>query len=671
MEIEIGGNLIDRQYGLWLTIWGNLTTVNYISPSPPVDTFLKQGCTGVEPSVSTLSDRTGYNHQQQNTLFDFNLVTSNTYGSVWPTPPKTPANITLKYYINANTSIPTTGGPFNISIKNINNLPIFTNIDPIYKYFFLYFLEPTGGVRQYICSYTSVSTSSGVTTFTGCNKVVNDSTVNYITTLSSNYISPAFKITGQTYDPSNTKNKINAFNKEFYLQFYTYYTGFSSKCGYTIYIGGNTSTATSYGCTCTQNFLDFQNPSPNIVYTYCYNGYQHGRTQETNLLNVRPTSDITLTTSDFVVFTDLPTISSQINVLPTSGPTTLLLNAPINLNFYETVLPSDGVLITTYNGITYYLVYTGLSYQYIYATSYFNTISYIFNITSIYSYPSTSVTIPVGTIMYFSYYNYNLSNAPTEAYVPMQFWFCKNPGLALPLIALQYSEVKLNIQLADYKELHATQFSDVNLNSIRIFADFVYLDTNERRLFAQNAHEYLIEQLQRNIFNNSFASNVSGGQLQIKMNFSNPVKEIVFCGSPDATGINSGGIATPTNLLTNKSVSLTNVQMAMVFNQVNRFTSRNLKYFTRNQIWDVHSGSGSANSSNDYDINDNIGVYSFSLRPEEFQPSGSCNFSRITNPYLVFSNFDTGEELNYLDIYATNYNVLRIMSGMGNLAFAY
>jgi hypothetical protein len=253
----------------------------------------------------------------------------------------------------------------------------------------------------------------------------------------------------------------------------------------------------------------------------------------------------------------------------------------------------------------------------------------------------------------------------------MQFWFCKNPGLALPLIALQYSEVKLNIQLADYKELHATQFSDVNLNSIRIFADFVYLDTNERRLFAQNAHEYLIEQLQRNIFNNSFANNVSGGQLQIKMNFSNPVKEIVFCGSPDATGINSGGIATPTNLLTNKSVSLTNVQMAMVFNQVNRFTSRNLKYFTRNQIWDVHSGSGSANSSNDYDINDNIGVYSFSLRPEEFQPSGSCNFSRITNPYLVFSNFDTGEELNYLDIYATNYNVLRIMSGMGNLAFAY
>jgi hypothetical protein len=232
-------------------------------------------------------------------------------------------------------------------------------------------------------------------------------------------------------------------------------------------------------------------------------------------------------------------------------------------------------------------------------------------------------------------------------------------------------EVKLNIQLADYKDLHAFQFSDVNLTSIRIFADFVYLDSTERRIFSQNAHEYLIEHLQHNVFNNSFASNISGGQLQIKLNFSNPIKELIFCGSPKATGIESGGIATPTNILKNNSVSLSNVQLALIFNQVNRFSSRNLKYFTRNQIWDCHSGSGSANSSNSYDINDNIGVYSFSLKPEEFQPSGSCNFSRITNPYLVFLNFDTGEELNYLEIYATNYNVLRIMSGMGNLAFAY
>jgi hypothetical protein len=302
---------------------------------------------------------------------------------------------------------------------------------------------------------------------------------------------------------------------------------------------------------------------------------------------------------------------------------------------------------------------------------YDNRTTYIFNIINIISYPLTYITIPIDTTVYFIYYNYNLSNAPTEAYIPMKFWFCKNPGLALPLIALQFHEVKFNIQLADYKELHATKFTDVNLTSFKVFADFVYLDSNERRLFAQNAHEYLIEQLQHNVFNNSFTSNISGGKLQINLNFANPVKEIVFCGYPDSVGIDSGGIATPTNLLTNSSVNLSNVQLGMVFDQVNRFSSRNLKYFTRNQIWDCHSGSGSANSSNAYDINDNIGVYSFSLRPEETQPSGSCNFSRIINPYLVFSNFAPGEELNYIDIYATNYNILRIMSGMGNLAFAY
>jgi hypothetical protein len=365
----------------------------------------------------------------------------------------------------------------------------------------------------------------------------------------------------------------------------------------------------------------------------------------------------------------LTTIGS--NSLPISGTFTLNLQSYINssVSSNNKILGGPGILIVTIAGVTYYIefpttVVPSVS-NYVYTYSFTNCICL--------NYPSTSVTIPIGTSVYFSYYNYTLSNAPTEAYIPMQFWFCKNPGLALPLIALQYSEVKLNIQLADYKELHATQFSDVNLSSIRVFADFVYLDTTERRLFAQNAHEYLIEQLQYNVFNNSFASNVSGGQLQIKLNFANPVKEIIFCGSPNATGIESGGIATPTNILTNNTVSLSNVQLALIFNQVNRFSSRNLKYFTRNQLWDCHSGSGSANSSNNYDLNDNIGIYSFSMRPEEFQPSGSCNFSRITNPYMVFSNFDStiNEELNYLNIYATNYNILRIMSGMGNLAFAY
>jgi hypothetical protein len=131
-------------------------------------------------------------------------------------------------------------------------------------------------------------------------------------------------------------------------------------------------------------------------------------------------------------------------------------------------------------------------------------------------------------------------------------------------------------------------------------------------------------------------------------------------------------VATPVGIL-NTLTETSNVQMQITFNQIARFSDRNLKYFTRNQIWDTHSGSGSSNGLPGEVGLDNIGVYSFSLKPEEHQPSGTCNFSRITNPRLVFSNFDlaAGEKINSLDIFAVSYNIFRIMSGMGNIAYAY
>jgi hypothetical protein len=178
--------------------------------------------------------------------------------------------------------------------------------------------------------------------------------------------------------------------------------------------------------------------------------------------------------------------------------------------------------------------------------------------------------------------------------------------------------------------------------------------------------------LQFDTFNNSFANNVSGGQLQININFSNCVKELVICGTPVSFGVNSQGSGTPNRIL-NTTAETSNVQLQLKFNQGNRFSNRNLKYFTRNQIWDCHTGSGSCNALTGDIGTDSIGVYSFALRPEEHQPSGTCNFSRISKPQLVFSNFDSanGEQINSLNIYAVNYNILRIMSGMGNIAYAY
>jgi Major capsid protein N-terminus/Large eukaryotic DNA virus major capsid protein len=259
-----------------------------------------------------------------------------------------------------------------------------------------------------------------------------------------------------------------------------------------------------------------------------------------------------------------------------------------------------------------------------------------------------------------------LTSAPTEAYVPMKFWFCRNPGLAIPLIALQYHEVKFNITYQTLAKLvsttGATGVSTNGYSGINVYADYVYLDTTERRQFAQNAHEYLIDQLQ--VQND----NVNGGT--IRLNFNHPVKELVWTGAPVAPTSTASSIedvqggATPTSIIAGvSSLAATTVKAKIVLNGTDRFTERNLKYFTRNQVWDCHTGFGATG------VPDAIALYSFALRPEEHQPSGTCNFSRIDTAQLVFTNI-SGVTFNPLDIYAVNYNVLRIMSGMGGLAYS-
>ena len=258
----------------------------------------------------------------------------------------------------------------------------------------------------------------------------------------------------------------------------------------------------------------------------------------------------------------------------------------------------------------------------------------------------------------------NTSNAPTEAYIPMRFWFCRNPGLAIPLIALQYHEVKFNIQFALSSSyiFPANVTSNISNAAFTVYADYVYLDTTERRQFAQNAHEYLIDQLQY-----QQESGVNSVSNTIRLNFNHPVKELVWVGTPVSSLVNNSasgddviGGSTP-SAITTATGSASNMQVKIILNGTDRFTSRNLKYFTREQIWDCHTGFGATG------VADSIAVYSFALRPEEHQPSGTCNFSRIDTAQLWF--FGTGSEyINALTIFAVNYNVLRIMSGMGGLS---
>jgi hypothetical protein len=337
----------------------------------------------------------------------------------------------------------------------------------------------------------------------------------------------------------------------------------------------------------------------------------------------------------------------------------------------------------------------------------------------------------------------------TTLYVPLQFWYCTNPGLALPLIALQYHEVKINIDFRPIGEcLWAVK--DLNANTgpqsvaaayqqslvaASLYIDYVFLDTDERRKMAQNPHEYLIEQLQ-------FTGDESVGSSsnKIKLNFNHPCKELVWVVQPDAnvdycdsleggsvlfkvlgaqpfnytdaidalpnavqafgstestSGVNAfitasglfedasaGGTGTAaggdaesyvsdagTFVLSETALDMhcwgenPVVTAKLQLNGQDRISEREGSYFDVVQPFQHHTHSPDTG----------INVYSFALRPEEHQPSGSCNFSRIDNAtlQLVLSSATVGgTQTAKVRVYATNYNVLRVMSGMAGVAYS-
>ena len=360
----------------------------------------------------------------------------------------------------------------------------------------------------------------------------------------------------------------------------------------------------------------------------------------------------------------------------------------------------------------------------------------------------------------------------TTLYVPLQFWFCRNPGLALPLIALQYHEVKINIELRPMdeclfaiKKVDTTPSTDADMKhsgayqkslvAASLYVDYVFLDTDERRRMAQNPHEYLIEQLQ-------FTGDESVGSSsnKVKLNFNHPCKELVWVVQKDeavdyckqfaygqdlhnllgaqpfnytdcldavlsshlayasvqsisggneqdvfdvtVAGWTDGSNAVPTfhanatnwGLPTNPSPNNTGGQFAysllsdpasfvlaetahnlhcwgsnpcvtakLQLNGQDRFSEREGEYFDVVQPYQHHTRHPDTG----------VNLYSFALRPEEHQPSGTCNFSRIDNATLtlVLSNNTVGrDDTAKVRVYATNYNVLRIMSGMGGLAYS-
>ena len=218
-----------------------------------------------------------------------------------------------------------------------------------------------------------------------------------------------------------------------------------------------------------------------------------------------------------------------------------------------------------------------------------------------------------------------------KTWMPLQFSFCRNPGLAIPLIALQYHEVKLNIR-----------FGDTVPGTVCLYCDYIYLDTDERRRFAQTSHEYLIEQTQSSKSN----AVAAGCANKVPLHFNHPVKELVWCFTGTADEHKA--------------------KVLLRLNGHERFSARCGGYFSRVQRYQHHTGSKKSHG-------DELQMYSFALQPEEHQPSGTCNFSRIDNAMLEVSDLAADADTNTsacVDVYAMNYNVLRIMSGMGGLAYS-
>jgi hypothetical protein len=397
------------------------------------------------------------------------------------------------------------------------------------------------------------------------------------------------------------------------------------------------------------------------------------------------------------------------------------------------------------------------------------------------------------------------SKPDTVLYVPLQFWFNRNNGLALPLIALQYHDVRVTVYFREASKcvnyrgstLPKDVTADLMADSL-LLIDYVYLDSEERKRFAQASHEYLIEQLQ---FTGSETFNANTNKF--RLNFNHPSKylvwvahlaqyttpssqwlsyatdssdwkralddfavlisavpmadlkvvgtgaypevvttdgeitsgtlissssttgsnlitellakvDVVFVSQGAGTGSNTTSsllAAAGTSILDNAIVVKNNLTIEDIaytvdelvvgasteamkllkaygmtaydyFNygvnldgtgnpcvtakiQLNghdRFTTRDGNYFNYVQPYQHFSNTPS----------DGVNVYSFALKAEDHQPTGTCNFSRIDNATLNVNGAPSvgGDNSTLLNIYTVNYNVLRVMSGMAGTAYS-
>ncbi len=287
--------------------------------------------------------------------------------------------------------------------------------------------------------------------------------------------------------------------------------------------------------------------------------------------------------------------------------------------------------------------------------------------------------------------------------IPLQFYFCNNPGLYLPLIALQYHPIRINITLRPLQQLFwvpppdppqtqelwkpacSTQVDCTSqIVNMMLWGDYVYLDVEERRQFVSQSHEYLIEQVQ---YTPPYALTAQQTTATISIEFNHPIKEFMFvCRRDEMINRNewfnysSLAIGEPCppavqpflNIPFNSPGGRTDLiaSAKLQLDGYDRFPYRVPQYFRLQQPYDHHT----TTPAFAYIYN-----YSFALRPEDVQPTGTMNASRIDsivwqiqmNPVLSNPTIPTWQQRGPCNIvvYGHNYNVFRVINGFGGLLF--
>jgi len=266
----------------------------------------------------------------------------------------------------------------------------------------------------------------------------------------------------------------------------------------------------------------------------------------------------------------------------------------------------------------------------------------------------------------YSTFNNNTQTEALKLLIPIPFWFCRSIEKALPLISMQYTDIKLVFQFKPFDKCWyklsngETPSSTPSITKANLICNFIYLDVFERTKFAKEKnHEYLIEQFQ-SLNGFQLAQNLINAN--VRLFFNHNIKELYWTYRTSVATSNNdyNNYANVTNYGTSNELIVAPFnEMNLRFNGNDRFEKLAETFFRLYQPYKHHSS-----GTNDY-----IYMYSFALNPEDTQPSGTCNFSKLDNITL---NLDCSASIpsGIINVYSINYNILRIQNGMSGLLFS-